>query len=87
RALLARYCDAETGLAAFNQDFVDLRFTAEDRDLTDGVRMRSAADEILHLRPSGNAPELRCYVEAASAERAEQLLQAAMQQLHAWRGI
>ena len=26
-------------------------------------------DEIVHLRASGNAPELRCYVESASAQR------------------
>ncbi len=25
--------------------------------------------EIVHLRPSGNAPEFRCYNEAASADR------------------
>ena len=28
------------------------------------------SEEIIHLRPSGNAPELRCYTEAASGARA-----------------
>jgi hypothetical protein len=42
-------------------------------DLTDGVRVTLANGEILHLRPSGNAPELRCYTEADTAERAGDL--------------
>lgn len=32
-------------------------------DLTDGVRILCSGDRILHLRPSGNAPELRLHVE------------------------
>ncbi|ANU37682.1 hypothetical protein [Vibrio scophthalmi] len=31
---------------------------------TDGLRITLADGQIVHLRPSGNAPELRCYVEA-----------------------
>lgn len=42
-------------------------------DTTDGLRLTLASGEILHLRPSGNAPELRCYGEAADADRAEAL--------------
>jgi phosphomannomutase len=33
-------------------------------DDTDGLRMTLADERIIHLRPSGNAPELRCYAEA-----------------------
>ena len=29
---------------------------------------------MVHYRASGNAPELRCYTEAATAERADELL-------------
>ncbi len=29
--------------------------------------------DIIHLRPSGNAPELRCYTESATPERAASL--------------
>jgi phosphomannomutase len=36
---------------------------------TDGVRMTFDSDEIVHLRPSGNAPEFRCYNEASSLDR------------------
>ncbi len=43
-------------------------------DVSDGVRMGLEGDEILHLRPSGNAPELRCYAEAATPERARALV-------------
>jgi phosphomannomutase len=39
-------------------------------DRTDGLRMVFESGEIVHLRPSGNAPELRCYAEAESSERA-----------------
>jgi phosphomannomutase len=43
-------------------------------DTLDGVRMTLASGEIVHLRASGNAPELRCYCEAASPRDAERLL-------------
>lgn len=44
-------------------------------DLTDGVRMYLASGAVLHLRPSGNAPELRLYVEAADQAQADSLRQ------------
>jgi phosphomannomutase len=43
-------------------------------DQTDGLRISLADGRILHLRPSGNAPELRFYAEADSALAAEALL-------------
>jgi phosphomannomutase len=46
---------------------------AVDADLTDGLRMFFDDGEIVHLRPSGNAPELRCYAEADSEARAREL--------------
>lgn len=45
-----------------------------DVDHTDGLRISFASLEVLHLRPSGNAPELRCYAEASSESRAEELV-------------
>ncbi len=42
-------------------------------------------EEIIHLRPSGNAPELRCYNEAATAERTAELNVACMKILETWR--
>jgi phosphomannomutase len=51
---------------------LDLTEVAVDR--TDGLRMICEGDRIVHLRPSGNAPELRFYAEADSPEAAQSLL-------------
>src|SRR5450830_1045465 len=42
-------------------------------DQTDGLRIYLDNEEIVHFRPSGNAPELRCYAEANSQQRANWL--------------
>lgn len=42
-------------------------------DLTDGIRMITASGAIVHLRRSGNAPELRCYSEADDAATAARI--------------
>lgn len=47
----------------------------------DGVRITLANDDIIHLRPSGNAPELRVYSESATAEKAEHLNQTCLNHL------
>jgi phosphomannomutase len=41
-----------------------------DVNLTDGLRLTFENGDIVHLRPSGNAPELRCYTEAATVAKA-----------------
>ncbi|MDH3263516.1 MAG: phosphomannomutase [Paracoccaceae bacterium] len=43
-------------------------------DKTDGLRIRLCDGRILHLRPSGNAPEFRVYAEADSREAADEAL-------------
>lgn len=43
-------------------------------DRTDGLRITLTDGRIVHLRPSGNAPELRLYSEAESANAAAQTL-------------
>lgn len=48
---------------------------------TDGLRIGLANGDVLHLRPSGNAPELRCYTESATPEQAQALLNQALTQL------
>ncbi|MBD3839930.1 MAG: phosphomannomutase, partial [Epsilonproteobacteria bacterium] len=40
----------------------------------DGLRMTLQDEVIVHLRPSGNAPELRCYVEADNQQSADMLV-------------
>jgi phosphomannomutase len=47
-------------------------------DRTDGVKLLLEGGDSLHFRASGNAPELRCYAEAASRTRADALLQLAL---------
>ena len=47
-------------------------------DLTDGVRMTLEGGGVVHIRPSGNAPELRLYVEAAARPEAETRLAAGL---------
>jgi len=41
-------------------------------NVTDGLRITLADERIIHLRPSGNAPELRCYAEAETYSIANQ---------------
>lgn len=53
-------------------------FSAESfahADMTDGLRLTFASGRIIHLRPSGNAPELRFYAEAESQSIAQELLE------------
>lgn len=57
------------------------RMTGLDR--TDGLRATFANAEVVHLRPSGNAPEFRCYTEAATEARALALNAAVMELLRA----
>lgn len=47
-------------------------------DVTDGLRITLATGDIIHLRPSGNAPELRCYAEASSYEVAREIVDVAL---------
>lgn len=49
----------------------------------DGVRMALAGGDTVHFRQSGNAPEMRVYVETGSAEGTEALLGAMMDKLAA----
>ncbi len=52
----------------------------------DGLRMMFGENDIIHLRPSGNAPEFRCYTESDARERAEEMLEATMQIAENWWG-
>lgn len=50
-------------------------------DDTDGLRMQFGNGDIVHLRPSGNAPELRCYAEAATVDAAKTLCENCLQRI------
>lgn len=67
-------------LARFSEDLVQAAaLLAPDAgevvnvNTVDGLRLGFANGDIVHLRPSGNAPELRCYAEADTTLRAVQL--------------
>jgi phosphomannomutase len=53
-----------------------------DNDQTDGLRLTLDDHSVVHLRPSGNAPELRCYIEAESTEKATLLVNQVLGNLH-----
>ncbi|WP_429092547.1 phosphomannomutase [Aeromonas veronii] len=42
---------------------------------TDGLRLTLSDGCVVHLRPSGNAPELRCYAEADDMAKAQALIE------------
>ncbi|MEZ9852484.1 phosphomannomutase [Vibrio breoganii] len=41
---------------------------------TDGLRITLSSGDIVHLRPSGNAPELRCYAESDTMKQASDIV-------------
>ena len=69
-ALIARLEDPDA-LAAF---LAEIGERPARIGRTDGLRITCASGRILHLRPSGNAPELRVYVEGEEAEKSRDLL-------------
>lgn len=50
----------------------------------DGLRVTLADGRVIHFRPSGNAPEMRCYVEAADKASAASLLEEGLSLLGRW---
>jgi len=85
-----RFAPFQTGDLTADRAALERLFAADfgaitELDQTDGIRMTLANGEILHLRPSGNAPELRAYTEADSDERARELNQRCLALLERWR--
>ena len=66
---------------AIEHVFGEISGRVSNIDLTDGVRIVFDNKEIIHLRPSGNAPELRCYCEANTQHRVQELLASSMQKI------
>ena len=60
------------------QEFLSLIGFSEEQfssvDLTDGLRIFLSSGDIIHLRASGNAPELRCYAESTTVIQAKELV-------------
>jgi phosphomannomutase len=62
------------GEDTFRRAFLRPIGTPRSVDEQDGVRIELDGGRTLHFRPSGNAPELRCYAEANAALDAEDLV-------------
>lgn len=73
-SLIAELVRDESKLDAFMAPFGNVKSIDE----TDGLRVAIENGDIIHLRPSGNAPEFRIYVEAASTDRADSVLSTAL---------
>ncbi len=58
------------GAALAREFFGEVFGAVASIDFTDGARMTFETGDIVHLRPSGNAPEFRCYTESDSEAKA-----------------
>lgn len=79
-ALMAHLRASEAALAAFLKPVGAVASTSD----IDGLRVTLADGRIIHFRPSGNAPEMRCYVEAASENEAKTLLEQGLDLIRAY---
>lgn len=70
-ALMARLDAGTERLDAMLAQLDEMRQTI---DRTDGLRVTLASGRVIHMRPSGNAPEFRLYVEAETPALAQQIL-------------
>lgn len=70
--------DLAASTTSINELLGSLGGSVTGLDVTDGLRITLDNGEIIHYRPSGNAPELRCYAEAAGQVRAETLARTAL---------
>ena len=76
-ALIERF---ETGGESYASElFSELFGPVTSLDFTDGPRITFESGDIVHLRPSGNAPEFRCYTEAGTEALAAQNNDAALE--------
>jgi phosphomannomutase len=79
-ALMTFLRASDANLTEFLQPIGDV---ASKSDI-DGLRVTLRDGGIIHLRPSGNAPEMRCYVEAEGEAAALELLNAGLTRIKRW---
>ncbi len=79
----AAFLQQIAGSADFRKAF-DARIASPvTTDQLDGVRMQFEDGSTIHFRQSGNAPEMRCYVETSNEKTTQALLAAMMARLKA----
>ncbi len=79
RAILKRFsseADARELSLYFTPELGFGRIVRSDR--TDGIRLFFEGGDIAHIRPSGNAPQLRIYAVAGTQERANEIVKLAL---------
>ncbi|WP_284776007.1 phosphomannomutase [Agrobacterium sp. lyk4-40-TYG-31] len=69
-ALMEHLRSSRTNLESFLAPVGAVKETSD----IDGLRVTLTNGDTIHFRPSGNAPEMRCYVEAANEDDADALL-------------
>jgi phosphomannomutase len=79
-ALMAHLRQSDGNLADF---LAPLGAISAKSDI-DGLRVTFTDGRVIHLRPSGNAPEMRCYVEAATEHQAQALLNDGLALIRRW---
>ncbi|MGF9567050.1 phosphomannomutase [Neorhizobium sp. JUb45] len=79
-ALMAHLRESPENLAAFLAPLGDVGSISD----IDGLRVTLLDHSIVHLRPSGNAPEMRCYVEAENEAAALALLEKSLLRVRDW---
>lgn len=87
RSILGKMQQADTqaNLQQVTDLFAEIAGQPLTIDKTDGVRISFVNGSIIHLRASGNAPELRCYTEADSEQAAQALNVACMAVMQTWQ--
>ncbi|WP_018915451.1 phosphomannomutase [Vreelandella zhanjiangensis] len=78
-SLLAKWQAAPENM----QEALELASPIKEVNTIDGLRATLENSDIVHLRPSGNAPELRCYCESDSQGQASALVQKSLASLAA----
>jgi len=79
-ALMAHLRASPANLQAFLAPVGGVASTSD----IDGLRVTLADARIIHFRPSGNAPEMRCYVEAETEAQAKSLLDQGLDLIRNW---
>jgi phosphomannomutase len=79
-ALMAHLHQSPDNVAGFLSPIGEIR----EMNTIDGLRITLTDGRIVHFRPSGNAPEMRCYVEAPGEDAAHALLQDSLNLVRRW---
>jgi phosphomannomutase len=79
-ALMTYLRGSQSNLAQFLERFGHVTATSD----LDGLRVTLDDARVIHIRPSGNSPEIRCYVEARDQYAAEQLMAQGLAAVRAW---